>query len=288
MLADHEITRDELFAVGATFTLVAWGFAYVYTVWQAIEPGSFIAAQHPDAQRSLDGAAVPELHHALEHGPERRRAGPGVRAQPVHDRAGRGRRVHRGRGLPARRPLAPAAGDELLGRAAALQPRGADPRRRTASCRPPATSTTSARRRAAAGAYRGPRSTRTPTSTSGSRRSGGSCGARRRGELQRMADETVALIEAAQADDGYIDTPFQVQGLRRWRNLADEHEIYCMGHLIEAGSRAPAAAAGRPARRGHARARGPGLLRPSGGRAGARRRSTARPASVRISRSPNA
>jgi hypothetical protein len=27
MLADHEITRDELFAVGATFTLVAWGLA---------------------------------------------------------------------------------------------------------------------------------------------------------------------------------------------------------------------------------------------------------------------
>ena len=54
-------------------------------------------------------------------------------------------------------------------------------------------------------------------------------------ELQRMADETVALIAAAQADDGYIDTPFQVQGLERWRNLAYEHEIYCMGHLIEAG-----------------------------------------------------
>ena len=32
MLADHEITRDELFAVGATFTLVAWGFAYLYIV----------------------------------------------------------------------------------------------------------------------------------------------------------------------------------------------------------------------------------------------------------------
>ena len=53
--------------------------------------------------------------------------------------------------------------------------------------------------------------------------------------LQRMADEAVALIEAAQAPDGYLDTPFQVQGLQRWRNLADEHEIYCMGHLIEAG-----------------------------------------------------
>ena len=47
MLADHEITRDELFAVGATFTLVAWGFAYVFVVCQAIEPGSFIAARRP-------------------------------------------------------------------------------------------------------------------------------------------------------------------------------------------------------------------------------------------------
>ena len=37
MLADHRITRDELFAVGATFTLVAWAFAYVYVVCQAIE-----------------------------------------------------------------------------------------------------------------------------------------------------------------------------------------------------------------------------------------------------------
>ena len=36
MLADHEITRDELYAVGATFTLVAWAFAYTYTVVQAI------------------------------------------------------------------------------------------------------------------------------------------------------------------------------------------------------------------------------------------------------------
>src|SRR3954449_11786656 len=52
MLADHEITRDELFAVGATFTLVAWGFAYTYVVWQAIEPGSFIAAVNPHGQRS--------------------------------------------------------------------------------------------------------------------------------------------------------------------------------------------------------------------------------------------
>ena len=41
LVEDNEVTRDELFGVGATFTLVAWGFAYIFTVCQAIEPGSF-------------------------------------------------------------------------------------------------------------------------------------------------------------------------------------------------------------------------------------------------------
>ena len=49
MLADHIITRDEMWAVGATFTLVAWAFAYLYVVVQAIEPGSFTAAVDPEA-----------------------------------------------------------------------------------------------------------------------------------------------------------------------------------------------------------------------------------------------
>jgi Ion channel len=52
MLADHDITRDELFAVGATFTLVAWAFAYSFTVCQAIEPDSFTAAVDPKDARS--------------------------------------------------------------------------------------------------------------------------------------------------------------------------------------------------------------------------------------------
>jgi hypothetical protein len=52
MLADHEVTRDEMFAVGATFTLVAWAFAYTFTVVQAIEPGSFTAAVDPNDDRS--------------------------------------------------------------------------------------------------------------------------------------------------------------------------------------------------------------------------------------------
>src|SRR3712207_3041190 len=47
MLADHEISRDELFAVGATFTLAAWGFAYLYPVIQAIDPGCFTAPLYP-------------------------------------------------------------------------------------------------------------------------------------------------------------------------------------------------------------------------------------------------
>jgi hypothetical protein len=52
MLADHVITRDELFAVGATFTLVAWAFAYTYTVCQAVDPGSFTAAVNPGDDRT--------------------------------------------------------------------------------------------------------------------------------------------------------------------------------------------------------------------------------------------
>src|SRR5215213_4603007 len=50
MLEDHEITRDELFAVGATFTLLAWAFAFTYVVCQAIEPSSFSAG--PGDERS--------------------------------------------------------------------------------------------------------------------------------------------------------------------------------------------------------------------------------------------
>ena len=48
MLDDQRVTRDELFAIGATFTLLAWAFAYTYTVCQAIDPGSFTAAVDPE------------------------------------------------------------------------------------------------------------------------------------------------------------------------------------------------------------------------------------------------
>ena len=40
---DDRVTRDELFATGAAFTVVAWGFAYVYAAAQVFWPGSFVA-----------------------------------------------------------------------------------------------------------------------------------------------------------------------------------------------------------------------------------------------------
>ena len=41
MMRDVRVSADELFAAGATFTLIAWGFAYAYFVCQSLYPGSF-------------------------------------------------------------------------------------------------------------------------------------------------------------------------------------------------------------------------------------------------------
>lgn len=46
MMEDYRVTTDELFAAGATFTLLAWGFAYAYIVCQAWVPNSFIGGGH--------------------------------------------------------------------------------------------------------------------------------------------------------------------------------------------------------------------------------------------------
>lgn len=52
MLQDLVATTDELFAAGATFTLLAWAFAYVFVVIQAISPGCFGLPGNPEATRS--------------------------------------------------------------------------------------------------------------------------------------------------------------------------------------------------------------------------------------------
>lgn len=54
MLEDHVVTRDELWGVGATFTLVAWAFAYAFVVCQAIEPGTFVAATPGDERTWME------------------------------------------------------------------------------------------------------------------------------------------------------------------------------------------------------------------------------------------
>ena len=52
MFLDRFVTRDELWATGATFTVVAWAFAYTFVAVQVLWPGSFIAAVDPDAPRT--------------------------------------------------------------------------------------------------------------------------------------------------------------------------------------------------------------------------------------------
>lgn len=43
-------------------------------------------------------------------------------------------------------------------------------------------------------------------------------------------------MAAAQCDDGYLNTYFTAKAPQeRWSNLAECHELYCAGHLIEAG-----------------------------------------------------
>src|SRR6185312_11872583 len=39
MLADRRATSDELFAAGATFTLLAWAFTYPFVLCQTLQPG---------------------------------------------------------------------------------------------------------------------------------------------------------------------------------------------------------------------------------------------------------
>lgn len=52
MLRDWIATTDELFAAGATFTLLAWAFAYAYAACDAMVPGSLSAPLNPAGPRT--------------------------------------------------------------------------------------------------------------------------------------------------------------------------------------------------------------------------------------------
>lgn len=54
-------------------------------------------------------------------------------------------------------------------------------------------------------------------------------------ELEKKADEWIDKFAAAQQPDGYINTFYTLTGLdKRWTNM-DKHEMYCAGHMTEAG-----------------------------------------------------
>ena len=52
MMADRHASRDEIFCAGATFTLLAWGFTYLFLLLQALQPGCFAAAVNAGEPRT--------------------------------------------------------------------------------------------------------------------------------------------------------------------------------------------------------------------------------------------
>jgi DUF1680 family protein len=55
-------------------------------------------------------------------------------------------------------------------------------------------------------------------------------------ELERLGRETTELVAAAQEPDGYLNSWGQVlDPAWRWTDLEQGHELYCAGHLFQAG-----------------------------------------------------
>lgn len=53
--------------------------------------------------------------------------------------------------------------------------------------------------------------------------------------MRAVVEDAVQMIRSAQHDDGYINSYYTVRGIKdRWTNLRDNHELYCLGHLLEA------------------------------------------------------
>ncbi|WP_369809918.1 glycoside hydrolase family 127 protein [Gracilibacillus caseinilyticus] len=54
-------------------------------------------------------------------------------------------------------------------------------------------------------------------------------------KLKELADSVIDLLELAQEKDGYLNTYFSIEEPeRRFKMLAESHELYCAGHYIEA------------------------------------------------------
>ncbi|HEX2913200.1 MAG TPA: beta-L-arabinofuranosidase domain-containing protein [Chloroflexia bacterium] len=54
--------------------------------------------------------------------------------------------------------------------------------------------------------------------------------------LEAMLNQAIDFLVSLQQPDGYLNLYFtEVEPEKRWTNLRDWHELYCAGHLIEAG-----------------------------------------------------
>jgi uncharacterized protein len=54
-------------------------------------------------------------------------------------------------------------------------------------------------------------------------------------ELKILADEVIMIIQAAQQEDGYLDSYYQlVEPDQKFTDLDHSHELYCAGHFIQA------------------------------------------------------
>jgi DUF1680 family protein len=52
--------------------------------------------------------------------------------------------------------------------------------------------------------------------------------------LEKIADESIDVVCAAQREDGYLNTYYILNGLeKRWTNLMENHELFNLGHFIE-------------------------------------------------------
>ena len=64
-------------------------------------------------------------------------------------------------------------------------------------------------------------------------------------ELEAIADGAIDVVCAAQTPEGYLDTYYIINGMdAALTNLRDNHELYCLGHLVE-GAVAYAQATGK-------------------------------------------
>lgn len=55
------------------------------------------------------------------------------------------------------------------------------------------------------------------------------------GAIARETDALIAVLQKAQQPDGYLNSAYQLGTKPRFSNLRDDHELYCAGHLVEAG-----------------------------------------------------